>query len=825
MKIKFTIGLLCLVITNYAAEISGEITNHQGEPLSFSTITVKGTTIGTSANLLGEYMLQLNPGDYVIVCQRVGYKKIEKNIKVEKKDLILNFVLENQQYDLGNVTVKAGGEDPAYAIIREAIKKRPFYEKEIEEFTCEVYLKGQMQLRNYPKKFFGQKVDFEDGDTSKKKMVFLSESVSKYSFKAPNQKKVEVVSTRVSGSSDGFGFSFPQMISFYEKNIQIGRGLNPRGFISPIAENAFSLYKFKFEGSFFENDQMINRIKVIPKRSYEPLFSGYINIVEHEWRIHSVQLTLLKENQMQLVDTLVIEQMYVPTKDAWVLKSQVIYPSVKIFAFDAFGSFVQVYDKYNLQPSFSKKYFGNVIMKYLDSSNKKTTQYWDAIRPVPLLDIEERDYEKKDSLEQVRKDPNYLDSLDRKRNKLNLFALIMSGQSFSKQRYKTSVYVDPLLDALNFNTVEGAVINFSPTFIKRFSENGRKRLLISPDLRYGFSNKRFNASVNANYNFGTKYASSVSINVGRNIFQINNDNPVYVRSNTFSTLNWEKNMMKIYEASFIKLGYAKNVGHGFRFSASVNYQNRNPLENTTNHKWRSIEGIEFTPNYPTELVTQNFTNHQAFIASLNVTWQPGAKYIELPDRVLNTRSRYPTFNFLITQGIPNFLNSDIDYTKWRIGMSDNLNLKLFGSFSYRVYVGGFLNKKKVELPDMQHYIGNQFGTASPLLQSFQLMPYYTFSNTNKFYFQSHAEYHLNGFLTNKIPFVKKLNIFLVTGGNYLSVGKNKFYGEVFIGVENILKILRLDYVQAWTEKGQLSNGVKFSTPLFTGNSRTISIGF
>ena len=43
---------------------------------------------------------------------------------------------------------------------------------EIKKFECEVYIKGQMQLRDYPKKFMGEKVDFEDGDTSKKKMLF-----------------------------------------------------------------------------------------------------------------------------------------------------------------------------------------------------------------------------------------------------------------------------------------------------------------------------------------------------------------------------------------------------------------------------------------------------------------------------------------------------------------------------------------------------------------------------------------------------------------------------------------------------------------------------
>ena len=90
------------------------------------------------------------------------------------------------------------------------------YLKEIKQFTTEVYIKGQMQLRDYPKKFMGQKVDFEDGDTSKQKMLLLSETIAKYSVSEPNQRKIEVVSTKVSGRSNGFGFSSPQIISFYE---------------------------------------------------------------------------------------------------------------------------------------------------------------------------------------------------------------------------------------------------------------------------------------------------------------------------------------------------------------------------------------------------------------------------------------------------------------------------------------------------------------------------------------------------------------------------------------------------------------------------------
>ena len=67
------------------------------------------------------------------------YKSIEKKIEVSKDDVVLNFQLEEQQYTLETVIVKKG-EDPAYEIIRNAIKKRGYYETEIKKFETTVYL-------------------------------------------------------------------------------------------------------------------------------------------------------------------------------------------------------------------------------------------------------------------------------------------------------------------------------------------------------------------------------------------------------------------------------------------------------------------------------------------------------------------------------------------------------------------------------------------------------------------------------------------------------------------------------------------------------------
>jgi len=182
--------LLLAVLTGIAvdaATVSGTIKQLNGTVLPFSSILIKGTTQGVSANSKGLYSVQLEPGDYTLVCQYIGHKTVEKKIRVGKSDQTVDFELEEQQYNLKDVVVKSGGEDPAYAIIRKAIEKRQEHLKEIKKFQCEVYIKGQMQLRSYPKSILGKKVDFEDGDTSKRKMIFLSETIAKYSVQVPEK--------------------------------------------------------------------------------------------------------------------------------------------------------------------------------------------------------------------------------------------------------------------------------------------------------------------------------------------------------------------------------------------------------------------------------------------------------------------------------------------------------------------------------------------------------------------------------------------------------------------------------------------------------------
>ena len=301
MRWKFFIYLLGgLLVTNliYAQRISGTVFTETGDLLPYSSIIIKGSSKGTSASTKGNFTLLLPPGKYTLLCQHIGYEAAEKNITVSG-DMEVSFILKEQKLTMQEVVVKTGDEDPAYEIIRQAIKKRDFYHSQVKAFTCNLYSKDVLKLRNLPNKILGRKINPEDRadlhlDSAGQGIIYLSEAISKVNQQLPDKFKLEVISSRVSGS-DNFGLTFPTFISFYTNNVTVMLNqLNPRGFISPIADNAIYYYRFKFLGTFFEDGRAINSIRVTPRRKFEPLFSGTINITDGDWRIHSLDLMLSK---------------------------------------------------------------------------------------------------------------------------------------------------------------------------------------------------------------------------------------------------------------------------------------------------------------------------------------------------------------------------------------------------------------------------------------------------------------------------------------------------------------------------------------------------
>ena len=818
------------VFSSQAGTITGIVKDEKGNALSYASITVKGTTRGAVTNTEGRFTINLAAGNYTLICQYVGYKKEEKNITVDGTTVVVNFELSIQEVTMQEVIIKRG-EDPAIEIIRNTIKKRDYYNRQVDSFQVDVYIKGLVRSRNVPDKMMGQKVDREEMknsgfDSLGRGILFLSESQTKLSYKKPDKYKYEVISSRQAGG--GYGFSIPFFINFYVNNVNVFGDLNPRGFISPIADGAFRYYKFHYDGSFFENNKMIDRIKVTPRRKNEPLFEGYVHIVDGEWRLHSVNLMLTKNYQLQLIDTAIITQLNTQiTPDVWKSQNQVVYVAANTLGFEWTGYFLNVYSNYNLNPGFTKKTFNRTILSYDTAFDKKDTAYWNIVRPFPLDPEEKRDFAFKDSLYRKIMDSfltkQEFDTLNKRQPPITLGRFLFSGirrYHYSKKglfRYG----LDPMILSAQYNTVEGFVADIGQSF--HYSpKKSSNDFYLKLNTRYGFSNNHFNPhalfGISPQKNYFNHY---LEFSGGKRVSQFNHGNPIDEFTNTYYTLLAKRNYMKIYENWFGQVEYNSSLEDGWKWNVSSTFEDRIPVENTTDFsfgkKHRTI-----LPNHPYELANVSFNRHQAMIVSATVAYQPGQYYIELPDAKISIGSKYPTFELNYSKGFQNIFGSDVDFDKWKFSVYDDMNFRMAGEFKYRLSVGGFLNATHAEIPDFTHFNGNQTYRLYNYLNAFQLAPYYLYSNTESFYTTFNAEHHFNGLITNKIPLLNKLKWNLVGGTNTFFVNKQNYYAEAFAGIENILKIFRVDFISGYQSGSGNLFGVRFGVGGILGGALQVS---
>ena len=795
--------------TNFAQQyvLSGKITS-QGESLPFATIYLKGTTKGVNSNNEGKYSLKLDKGKYIIVFQYVGYSKQEIEVDlIENK--ILNVNLKSDGIALQEIIVKAG-EDAAYPIMRKAIKKRKIFSNQVNEYSCQSYIKGLQRLINLPDKFkklikitSGEKVD-----SSIYGVIYLSESESNYYFKKPYKEKEIMFSSRVSGASKSFSFNqLSQMkFNFYDNLISI-RGISDRPFVSPLNANAFLYYKFKLLGTINEDGKIFNKIEIKPKRKTDPCFTGIIYIQENSWRITGIDLKLTKDNKINFVDTLSIKQLYAPIAgdSIWMPINHNFSFYFKFFGISGDGYFNATVKNYNLTPNITDKFFSNEIFVVENGANKKDSNYWTTNRPAPLTKEENIDYKKKDSTEKIKDTDRYKDSVDKKSNKFRAGDIFL-GYTFNKTKDRISFAIPGLItNGVQYNTVEG--LNLSYNFSVNKEYENLKAHRFTGKVRYGFSNYLWGGEVGYNYFYNPKKFSRIGFKVKSITEQYNQLDPISPLVNSIYSLFLNENFMKVFKETGAESSYFTEIKNGIFFSSLVKYLERDALRNTSNLLLVDDKTKLFSSNDPRNDFNHDslFKTNNAFSAEITLSFRFKQKYVSLPNQKIVTGTKYPKLSVSYKKAFPVF-NTKADYDLASAMIYDEINLGLFGRLGFRLKGGGFVNTNKLLFMDFKYFLGNQtlFNT-NDYLSSFRLLPYYTYS-ADKWFTEAHAEHHFNGFIINKIPILKNLKMQEVIGGHLLMSNKLQHYYEINFGIENIFRVLRFDYVLGYGINNKVNSG-------------------
>jgi hypothetical protein len=801
-----------------SAQVVGTITDAKGEPLPFVNILIENTYKGTTSNDDGYYELNINePKTYQIIYTFLGFKTVKKEVYIDKFPYTLNVTLEEESVSLKEVMINSE-DNPANAIMRQVIAKRKENLEKINSFKADFYSRGLIRIKDAPEKFMGQDIEIDGLDSTRTGIIYLSETISKIQYLTPNKLKEKITASKVSGDSNGFSFNNASDVdyNFYNNTIEFGNEI-----VSPIANNAFSYYRYTLEGVFYDDrGNLINKINVIPKRENDPVFSGIIYIVEDQWALYAVELDITGiQARIPAADILSIKQTFSYSEDnnLWALISQSLDFSYKFLGFKGDGRFTAVYSNYKFNLPLTKKDFGAEIVAFENEANKKDSLFWNTIRPVPLTTEESKDYIKKDSIQLVKQSKPYLDSIDRKNNRFKLGSVL--GYTYQNSHKDYSLGYDMPLGGVQFNTVQGYTAEAKLFFSKNYDDFNRF-FRANANLQYGFSDERLRATGSLTYKFNNTNRRFLTLSGGVKAEQFNPANPITPFGNSIATLFFEENYMKLYERRFVELNYSEELINGFRLYSSISYENRQGLFNTTDQTFYPKEDKVYTSNNPLDINSAQapFQNHN--IVKLNVVgrFNFGQKYLSYPDSKYNvTTDKYPTLVLSYEKGIGATIEDyNFDQIKARLYQSFNIADK--GRFSYNVRAGTFFNADDIAFMDFQHFNGNQINVSrrGNYTDVFNNLGYYNLS-TNDSYLEAHAEHDFNGFILGKIPLINKLNFNLVVGAHLLATPDFKPYQEYTLGLDNIgwgkWRFLRVDYVRSY-QSGFQSDAILFGLKFF-----------
>jgi hypothetical protein len=787
--------------------LSGKITDSQGKPVPFTSIYLKNTTQGTSANDRGLYQFKLNPGTYDVVYRFVGYKEKVQHLTIEKNDLQHDVVLDKEIYQLKEVSVNANGEDPAYAIIRKAIRKRKQYLTELKAYSCDVYIKGVQKLISAPKKILGRDVQkILQLDSNRKGIIYLSESESHFNYEEPGKVKEVMVSSKIAGRNNAFSFNRASdlQLSFYQNLIELN-GLTNRGFISPIADNALFYYRYKLLGTDIINGQTVDKIQVIPRRQFDPVFRGNIYIVDGQWRIYSVDLHLTKDSQINFVDTLNLSQQYIPvSKNIWQPAFVQFGFKGKVLGFQFDGYFIGIYRNYNTDPKFPKKFFDGEIMKITKEVNKKDSIYWNQNRPVPLTSEEKYNYKFRDDTAGRKQSKQYLDSMERANNHFKLFPFLIAGYTKNDRFNHTSLSFPAVYKQIHYNTVEGFAVNLKATYTK--SDEYRRAFSVTPNIRYGFANKLLSVNAEGSYRYDPIDQGTIFGKIGTDVLDLNNLGTQSLLINSLGTILYNQNYLKLYRSEAAMFGTQREVTNGILLRGELEYANHKQLYNTTLLN-KINQDNDLTSNNPLNPAAETalFPEYQSLTFRAGALLTFDQQYTTRPDGRFYEPSKYPQIrlNYRKAFGI---LGSDENYDFGAINVFQNhIRTGLFGYSSFSVSAGKFFNTKEIFYPDYKHFRGNQSLTFNPTIGSFHFLDFYPYS-TNKQYLEGHFEQNFSGFLLNKVPFLRQFKLEEIAGANYLTQPLKHNYTELYVGLQRF--IFRVDYGVAFDAGKKVHQGFR-----------------
>jgi hypothetical protein len=263
--LSFFLLFVSITISSAQLIVKGKISDKQSaEPLPAANIQIENTLSGTISNEDGYFAIEIDKFPAVLLCSYIGYKSARvtiPNAQTTQIDIKLTPII------LKGETIIVTAEDPAMQIMREVIKRKKIWRKNLSTYKAEAYTR--LVLAN------------DSG------IVSISETVSDAYWDIEKGTREVVKSRRETKNISGkFLVGASGIPNFYDDDIEIN-GNQIIGVTNPMA---LKYYKFKLTGKRKIDDKTVFDIKVIPNTKLQPVFEGEIAVLDEDFALIDVNL-------------------------------------------------------------------------------------------------------------------------------------------------------------------------------------------------------------------------------------------------------------------------------------------------------------------------------------------------------------------------------------------------------------------------------------------------------------------------------------------------------------------------------------------------------
>lgn len=822
MELKIKIYLILILsfvgVSAYSQNttIKGSIIDAKtGEKMPYVNITTNSRSssfLGTISDDKGVYSLTSPQHFDTIIFQFVGYKTVKKKVK-QHTTQIINVELKQEAVTLQEANVVAKKEkyhrknNPAVELMMKVQDKKDFnnitdndyYQYRKHEKIELSLLDVNDSLKNKPAyKRFGFLFDnIQVSELNGRKYLpvyFMEKLYENHYRKAPECNKTMLVAQKDIEISK---FIEPQTMDFMMKDIfgEINIYDNSirvlsNDVVSPLAPFATRFYQFFLTDTVKYKEDSCIVLSFNPANLQDIGFSGKIWVSKDtNYAVRKIYMTFPKKVNINFVKDFAAYQEFDYINGKLCLTEDKILADCSMYGAKMHGKKVSAYAGYEFNKPLSNDFYNNNdITEMVSGYNKRTNTYWEENRIEPLTESEKKTY-------------NITTSL----NSLTTYKILMNTLMAFVSGYVEMGKIDygPLENTVSWNNVEGVRLRVGGKTNVKFN----KHLFLNGFVAYGTKDERWKYQTEIMYSFADKlyHQWEFPMNLLTIGYEKNTDIPgqkleMGTYDRFFLSFNrGNLDMMTMNRKIYAEYQYETMSQIGFK--VRVEHLQEEPLANLTFKSWDG--------NHIYNPLT-------AATINLELRYAKNEQFFQTQKYRLTMNSTSPIFTVDYTY-CPKILSSDFEFQKIKASLYKRWFVLSFGYADINLEGGKVFGK--TAYPLLFVHQANQNWAYQD--EAFNLMNYFEF--VSDYYAQAVFNYNFNGYIFNRIPLIKKLKlreVFAVKaiwGGvskdnlpskdnpNLMAFIENKTYHlekdpylEANVGIDNIFKVLRVDYVRRFT---------------------------